>query len=436
MSSLSIIVCIPSIYFLGYKKIAIFLIVVILFIGLLLYISNDNRINYKLMRGKKALIYADISNYRLLNLYYGKKKAKIIANKVSDVIKYNVSNGCVKRKYLDHFIILINYKNKSEITSLIKKIYNEVQSVFNDEIFSLTIKFGIQLCTLEDYESNEIKAEVACNKAKRQGLKIYCFYDEEDTESLIEEKKTLDNLITSLKNNDFKVYFQPKYDNVSKSIIGSEALVRLVKDGKIVPAKDFIDVAEKYQFTVPLDKYVLIETCKYIKELKSKKIKFNCISVNISRNTLCDDNMLVYYTNILNQYDIKKNEIEFEVTERDSSESIDLSDTIHELSKKFNVSIDDFGTGLSSLSMLSESRIKTIKIDRKFVVDKSESTRKILDNIIKLASSLGFDIVAEGVETKEQVDYLKKKGCNIIQGYYFYEPMSFEEFVKVLEGEK
>jgi EAL domain-containing protein (putative c-di-GMP-specific phosphodiesterase class I) len=223
---------------------------------------------------------------------------------------------------------------------------------------------------------------------------------------------------------------------VSKSIIGSEALVRLVKDGKIVPAKDFIDVAEKYQFTVPLDKYVLIETCKYIKELKSKKIKFNCISVNISRNTLCDDNMLVYYTNILNQYDIKKNEIEFEVTERDSSESIDLSDTIHELSKKFNVSIDDFGTGLSSLSMLSESRIKTIKIDRKFVVDKSESTRKILDNIIKLASSLGFDIVAEGVETKEQVDYLKKKGCNIIQGYYFYEPMSFEEFVKVLEGEK
>lgn len=436
LSCLAIIVCIPTIYFLGYKKIAIVLIIIILLIDILLYVSNDNKINYKIIKGHKAIIYADIGNYKLIKLYYGNKKARKLTNRVYDIIVKSVTNGCVNRRYQDRFSILVQYKNKNELIHLVNKINEEVHSILDDGIFKLTVKFGIQICIVDDYDSNEIKAEIACNKAKVQSMNPYYFYDEEDTETLLREKKVIDNLITSLKENDFKVYFQPKYDCINKKIYGSEALVRLIKDNKIVPAKDFIDVAEKYSFTVPLDKYVLRETCKYIKELKSKKIKFNSISVNVSRNTLCEEDMLEYYEQVLNEYDIKRDEIEFEVTERSSNESVDLSYIIHKLSKKFNVSIDDFGIGSSSLSMLSESKIKTIKIDRKFISDNSEQTRKILDNIIKLARSLDFEIIAEGVETKEQLEYLKKKGCNIIQGFYFYKPMPFEEYLKILEGEK
>lgn len=123
--------------------------------------------------------------------------------------------------------------------------------------------------------------------------------------------------------------------------------------------------------------------------------------------------MIEYYMKTLEEYDIKRGDIELEITERDSNSSGDLTNIVHELCKKFNVSIDDFGIGNSSLSMLSENKIKTIKIDRKFVIDESESGRKILNNIIKLSKDLGFEIIAEGVETKEQQDYLKSKGCNV-----------------------
>ena len=128
------------------------------------------------------------------------------------------------------------------------------------------------------------------------------------------------------------------------------------------------------------------------------------------------------------KYDIKKNDIELEVTERNTSGYNTPFVKIRELSKKFNVSIDDFGVGNSSLSMLMEDKVKTIKIDRQFVIDKTESGKIILDNMIKLIHNLGFEIVAEGVDTEEQKEYLKKKGCNVIQGYYFSKPLSFEDY--------
>ena len=186
-----------------------------------------------------------------------------------------------------------------------------------------------------------------------------------------------------------------------------------------------------------LDKYVLREVCKRIKELKKNKINFNTISVNVSRNTLCEKSMIDYYSNIFKQYKIKKNEIELEITERDPhNSSYNFHETIHQLCKRFNVSIDDFGIGNSSLSMLTENNIKTIKIDRKFVTDNSKAGRKILDSIIKLAHDLGFSLVAEGVETEEQYNYLKNKKCDIIQGYYYFKPLPFEEYKKVLMEEE
>ena len=434
LSCLCIIGCIATIYVLDYNEIAYFLIILILLIDFVIIVMNDIKFNYMLI-DKKVLIYADVTNSKLIKLFYGADN-KVI-NKVYRVIKDNVKKGSVKRKYSNHFVILTEYKNKNEIISLINKINEEVKQIIDDDMFVLSLKYGIQICNDEDYESNENKAAIACNKAKREALTTYTFYDEVDIEKHIEENKILDNLVKSLKNNDFDVYYQPKYDFKLNKIIGSEALVRLKQNNEIIPAKDFIEVAEKYGFTVLLDKYVLKEVCKKIKELKKNKIKFNTISINVSRNTLCEKSMMEYYDNILNQYDVKKDEIELEITERDpKSYDYNIHNTIHELCKKFNVSIDDFGIGNSSLSMLTETKIKTIKIDRKFIADESEFGRKILNNIIKLAHDLGFQLVAEGVETEEQYNYLKSKGCNVIQGYYYSKPLSFSEFEKKLMEEK
>ena len=185
-----------------------------------------------------------------------------------------------------------------------------------------------------------------------------------------------------------------------------------------------------------MDKYVLKETCKKINILKNKKLSFGSISINVSRASLCEKNMIDYYYNIINEYGIKKNEIELEITERQNSTDSSFSEILSELCKKINVSVDDFGIENSSLSMLNENNYKTIKIDRKFVIDETKSGRKILSNIIKLLKDLDYNVIVEGVETKEQCDFLKSKGCNIIQGYFYSAPLSFSDYEKKLEEEK
>lgn len=179
------------------------------------------------MRGKKAIIYADVSNSKLIKLYYGNDISNKIFNDICDVIEKCVKKGCIKRKFKSHYAILIKYDNKHEIIDLINKINNEIHKIDYNDLVHLTIKFGIQLCDDESYEENENKAELACNLAKNNLLKIYRFYNESDGESQIEEKKMLNLLIKALKNNDFEVYFQPKFDYKLNKIVGSEALVRL-----------------------------------------------------------------------------------------------------------------------------------------------------------------------------------------------------------------
>ncbi len=418
----------------NYDFSAYILIIFLLLIDLLIYISSIS-IKYALMSNKKAILYLVIDNLNIINLYYGYSKTKRISNKVYKIIKKEVKKNSIVRKYSDHFIIITNYINKNELIGLVSKINMATENLINDEMLSMNLRCGIQICDTDDYISNENKAIIAYNNVLKDQLEYYSFYDDSDAETLLNEKIVLDKLVKALKNNEFEVYFQPKYDYKENRIVGSEALARLVHDGKVIPAKDFINIAEKYNFTIYLDKYILKEVCKKINELKKDNIPFNIISINISRNTLAQNKTLDYYENVLKKYNISKKEVEFEVTERTENGNLSLVDKIHTLSRKFNVSIDDFGMGSSSLSMLMENNINTVKIDRQFVVDESENGRKLLNNMIKLIKELGFDIIAEGVETKEQQEYLKSKGCNIIQGYYFSKPLSFDEYKKMLIGD-
>jgi len=416
----------------NYDIIAYLLIAFVLIVDILIY-TSDIDIRYKLLSGKKSIIYAVVDNLNVINLYYGYRMTKNITNKVYKIIKEKVGNKGIVKKYDNYFIIIINFQNKNELNYLISRINNDIDLLYDDELVSLNLRCGIHICDDEDYNSNENRASIACEMAKKEQIDYYKYYDDLDIEDELNEKKILNNLVNALKNNDFEIFFQPKYDYKNNIVVGSEALVRLRQNDNIVAAKEFIDIAEKYGFTVYLDKYVLKEVCKKINELKKDNIKFNTISINVSRKTLCQNNMIEYYESILKKYNIDKNDIELEVTERNEDSYTSLVEKIHELSKKFNVSIDDFGIGNSSLSMLMENHIKTVKIDRQFIIDKSENGRKLLNNIIKLIKELDFNIIAEGVETIEQQEYLKSKGCNIIQGYYFSKPLTFNEYKNLLD---
>ena len=430
-----IIMGVLIIYVLGYAEIYLLVALGVVAVVTGLYIYNTNECRYFLAPTKKAIIYVDIVNYKLIKLYYGKKKAKQISCLVSDILFYNLKRGCVKRKGSNHYSVLFEYKNRNEIISYINKVSDGTFNLLNGDMINISLKFGIQICTEDDYETNENKAEIACINAKVDSETMYSFFDDDDASKLLEEKKMLDTLLCALKNKEFEIYFQPQYDYKSKTIVGSEALIRLIKEDKIIPASEFIEIAEKYDFTILLDKYVFKEVCRMISELKQNKIDFKSISVNVSRKTLSEKNMIEYYSALVQKYNIKKDEICLEITER-SSNNNDINNVIKKLSKKFNISIDDYGVGSSSLSMIAENDIKSIKIDRKFIRDDSELGRKLLNSIIKLGNELGIELIAEGVEKEEELEYLKKKGCYIIQGKYYSKPLNYEEYIELLKNEE
>ena len=423
-------------FFLNYGMLASIILVLVFLLNAINYFLNSMKVRYSMMGRKKSIIYAIIDNQSVMNLYYEAKKNKEIVNRIYKEIKNIFSKGTIVKKYYDHFLIITKTTGKAELTNKVVKLNERIASILDDELFTLGLRYGIHICDDADFNSNENRANIACNNAKKEYMSYYTFYDDEDTETMMKEKKILTNLVKSLKNHNFEVYFQPKYNFEEKKIVGSEALARLVSDGEIVPAKDFIDIAEKYGFTTYLDKYILKEVCKKIVELKKDKIEFGAISVNVSRNTLCEKEIMEYYENVLNKYGIRRSEIEFEVTERDEIGNTLSKKIVHEMCKKFNVSVDDFGVGNSSLSMLIGNKIKTVKIDRQFIIDDSEAGRKLLNNIINLIKELNYEMVAEGVDTLEQQEYLKSCGCNIIQGYYFSKPLSFNEYKKILGGDQ
>ncbi len=421
--------------FLDYNTLASILIVLMFVLNIINYFLDNIRVKYRFMGHKKTIIYAVIDNQSVMNLYYEYKKYNEVINKVYKELKRNVKKGTIVKKYNDHFLIITKTTGKVELINKVTKLNERIGQLLDDELFVLSLRCGIHICDDEDFNSNENRANIACNKAKKEDMNYYSFYDDEDVETMLQEKKILANLVKSLKNNEFEVYYQPKYNFKEKKIVGSEALVRLVHENTVVPAKDFIEIAEKYGFTAYLDKYVLKEVCKKIVELKREKIEFGSISVNVSRNTLCEKEIIDYYAATLEKYGIHRNEIEFEVTERDEIGNALSDKIVHEMCKKFNVSVDDFGVGNSSLSMLIKNKIKTVKIDRQFVIDDSESGRTLLNNIIKLIKELGYEMVAEGVDTLEQQEYLKSRGCSVIQGYYFSKPLPFDEYKRILGGD-
>ena len=246
-------------------------------------------------------------------------------------------------------------------------------------------------------------------------------------------KKILEkDLEEGIKNNEFKIYMQPKFDVKTEQIVGAEALIRREKEGKLIMPNSFIPDYEKTSVITKLDMFVFESICIKIKEWKEKGYKVFPISVNESRKVLYNKNHIKELENIVKKYKVNPNLIELELTETAVVKDIQMAKQaekdVHSLG--FVVSMDDFGVGYSSFYMLKNINIDVLKIDKSFSdeVIKDKRGRIILESIIDMAKKLEIKTVAEGIETKEQVKYLKEIGCNIIQGYYFERPIPVEEF--------
>ncbi len=259
----------------------------------------------------------------------------------------------------------------------------------------------------------------------------YYIYDDILEKEIIQEQQIESSMELALENKEFNVIYQPKIDTITEKIAGAEALVRWNKNGKSIPPDKFIPLFEKNKFITKLDLYVYAEVCKDISKWKRKYDFVPITSINVSKTHFENENFIDEYVKIANSYNINTNELDLEITESATvDENIDSLKILKNIkSKGFTVSMDDFGTGYSSLSMLQSMPIDIIKIAKVFV-DKADlnSDQNIINYIMLIAKHLGVKTIVEGVETKEQVEFVKKLGCDLIQGYYYARPMQKKEF--------
>ncbi len=248
-----------------------------------------------------------------------------------------------------------------------------------------------------------------------------------DYRKILEER-----LKNGIKNNEFVIYLQPKFYTNTGKLAGAEALIRWNRDGKLVMPNIFIPLFEKYELVTVLDTYVLENICRLQQQWRKQEYNIVPISVNESRLHLYNENHINDLIDLVNKYNVQPNTIELEMTETTVVHNVELAKeaekNVHKLG--FIVSMDDFGTGYSSFSMLKNINIDVLKMDKSFFDDVLESRRGkiIIEAVIEMSHKLNIKVVAEGIETKEQVEYLKNIKCDMIQGYYFERPIKVEEF--------
>lgn len=392
---------------------------------------------------KKALMALDINNFKLVNTLFGYEKSNKILKQITNIIDKECSkDGFSTREMADHYMIYYEYGNEEKLLHFIEKIYNDICNlkILNSD-YVLVPSIGIYTFTKlnESIDNLKNKAIIAWKNVKNENYTYYGIFNDKILNTMIENKRLLDKLIKAVENDKLEINYQPKYGCMSKKIVGAEALIRFIdNNGQMVAPNVFIPIAEESGFITIIDNYVFKKVFADINKLKERNIKMVPISINLSRKKLEERNFIKDFLKIIKENGISSNDIEIEITEGTIlSNNKLIKNSVNKLKKLgFNILVDDFGTGYSSISTLKDLDIDEIKIDKSFINDNSEKGRKILEYVFNLAMAIKVKTTAEGVETKEQYDMLKKLNCNTIQGYYFSKVITLTELQTLLQKNK
>ena len=264
------------------------------------------------------------------------------------------------------------------------------------------------------------------------------FFNQRMLDKQLWKRRVEENLETALRGEEFQVYLQPKYSPSDAEIVGAEALVRWKnREGEIIQPNQFIPILEENGFVTQLDDYMVSHVAKMLSEWMIQGKKIVPVSINISRAHLAREGLAEHICRLVDAYGTKHEWIELEVKENAFFDDKDiLIETIKKLKAYgFRVSMDDFGMGYSSLNSLKDMPLDALKLDTEFFHGEGDSERGeiIVREMVQLARSLNMSVVAEGIEKKEQVDFLTELGCDMIQGFYFAKPMPVLEFEEKME---
>lgn len=395
---------------------------------------------------KFAIIRMDIDNFKMINDLYGWKEGdkvlSFIANSLRDVVpddKYPVG-----RITSDIFCLCIPFTNEANIQNIISLIIISMKDYQKD--LGLSAHFGVYVTSEKSMNIPATimfdRANLALKTVKDRVSPVFAYFDDNLRDALLNEQMIEKDMHQALENKQFVPYFQPKYNISTGKVVGAEALVRWIHPEKgIIPPGSFIPLFERNGFIINVDEFIWEEVCKKMASWREKGYEIVPVSVNVSRLHIFDPNFTTKIKKLVEKYDIDPSMLILEFTESLLLENADeMFRMMNELkSEGFLISMDDFGSGFSSLNMLKDMPLNEVKIDKEFLNETQASNsakgKTVVAGTILMVNQLDMGIIAEGVENHEQAQFLLAAGCDTAQGFYYSRPVPPADFEKLVFGE-
>lgn len=388
-----------------------------------------------------AIVLLDVKNFKQINEKFDYATGNRVLRHIYHMIIRNLdSSKCefAARSEMDHFFFCMREGSRERIQARIDAMIDAINDSMSTSDLKCQMEFSQACCQVEgpelEIDALQDRVRVATKKENTVGPGKCVFYDEKLAEKVKREQELDAAFEEALVNHDFKVYLQPKVNLETNEPEGAEALVRWEhpERGLISPA-EFIPLFERNGKICRLDFYVFEQVCKFYEERSEKGKRWYPVSVNLSRYHFYREDFLDPFYELYRQYEMPRNSIEFELTESmffDEEHIGCIKEGIRQMHEMgFCCSMDDFGFGYSSLGLLKEFDVDTLKLDRSFFLDmSSQKAKDIIQSVVELAAKLHVETVAEGIEKPEQMDFLQSINCSTVQGFIFSRPLPLAEF--------
>ncbi|WP_153915178.1 putative bifunctional diguanylate cyclase/phosphodiesterase [Shewanella sp. TC10] len=382
-----------------------------------------------------ALLFIDLDRFKNVNDSLGHAIGDQFLARVARILETVVGDrGSVARLGGDEFVIVADdIETPDQAADFVARLQQHLNAPvqLNEHAIHPAASIGISIYPEDGPGAEDLirHADIAMYSAKAAGSNQWAFFKQQMTENAAVRLKTEASLHNALKKNEFLLYFQPKLDLRTNQVIGCEALIRWQKNGELVSPMSFIPIAEETGIIIPIGRWVIEQSCKVIREWEKKYNYAIPIAVNVASQQFADASLVSDIKQLALRYQIRPELLEIEITETSLMNDVDQAIAKLEQLKSagFGIAVDDFGTGYSSLSYLRHLPITTMKIDRGFVSDLPHDAA-IASTILMLGQQLNLDIVAEGIENEEQLEWLQQHNCQIGQGFFFSKPLPLDEF--------
>ena len=388
-----------------------------------------------------VLIRFDVDRFQLINSFFGTQEGDRLLKYIAKMLSGYVSDkqpSAYGRIEADVFCLCFPSSYIADIETSMSKIRDLVAS-YNLN-YDIVPSCGIYYITDRGMpiEIMYDRATLAAKRCKGNYVNFYAVYDGSMSAQIVREQEITNEMSSALATGQFQIYLQPKYHIASNRPVGAEALVRWFHPHKgLIPPGDFVPVFERNGFIPKLDYYVWEEVCRLLRKWADEGRELYPISVNISRVDLYNPRLAEMVIELTEKYDLPSELLNLELTESAYTDNpVAMSETMAKLqSKGFTIMMDDFGSGYSSLNILKDISVDVLKIDMRFLSKTKIPGRgeNIIASVVRMAKWLHIPVIAEGVETKDQVEFLRSIGCEYVQGFYFAKPMPVEAYADLVE---